>query len=108
MLSTNDKTIKLWKVKESKGKKVKEMNPYPLACSDNLLLAERSFIGREDKPPFPNGCRQEWIEKMAKNMSSSEDMHTKVADIEDIAHTRCRKVYAHAHDFNINSISNNR
>ncbi|KAM2978262.1 hypothetical protein FF2_015108 [Malus domestica] len=107
MLSTNDKTIKLWKVKESKVKKVKEMTPYPLASSDNLLLAERSFISREDKPPFPNGYRREWIEKMTKNMSSSEDMHTKVADIEDNAHTRCRKVYAHAHDFNINSISNN-
>ncbi|XP_038686838.1 serine/threonine protein phosphatase 2A 55 kDa regulatory subunit B beta isoform-like isoform X4 [Tripterygium wilfordii] len=31
----------------------------------------------------------------------------KNADTEDAVHTRCRKVYGHAHDFNINSISIN-
>ncbi|BFG32538.1 serine/threonine protein phosphatase 2A 55 kDa regulatory subunit B beta isoform-like isoform X1 [Prunus yedoensis var. nudiflora] len=107
MLSTNDKTIKLWKVKECKVKKVKEMNAHPFACLDNMLLAERSFVSREDKPAVANGYRQEWMEKIAKNASPSQDMHSKVADMEDTAHTRCRKVYAHAHDFNINSISNN-
>ncbi|KAF4362705.1 hypothetical protein G4B88_018323 [Cannabis sativa] len=48
ILSTNNKTIKLWKVKERK-----------------------------------------------------------IVDMEDTAQTRCRKAYAHAHEFNINSISTN-
>ncbi|KAK9926864.1 hypothetical protein M0R45_024073 [Rubus argutus] len=105
ILSTNDKTIKLWKVKDGKTKKVKEMNPGPFTSSDNVLLSEKSFISREDKPAVANGYRQEW--KMANNVSQYQDIHSKVADIEDTAQTRCRKVYAHAHDFNIHSISNN-
>ncbi|PRQ17285.1 putative transcription factor WD40-like family [Rosa chinensis] len=107
ILSTNDKTIKLWKVKEGKVKKVKEMNPGPLTSSDNVLLSEKSFISREDKPTVPNGYRQEWAEKMANSVSQYQDIHAKVADAEDTAQTRCRKVYAHAHDYNIHSISNN-
>ncbi|KAK9278813.1 hypothetical protein L1049_028392 [Liquidambar formosana] len=86
MLSTNDKTIKLWKVKERKVKKVKEMDPNPFVCSENALLAERSFV-------------------------SGDHYHLLlmviIAYIGDAGIARCRKVYAHAHDFNINSISNN-
>lgn len=65
-------------VKECKVKKVKEMNTHPFACLDNMLLAERSFVSREDKPAVANGYRQEWMEKITKNASPSQDMHSKV------------------------------
>ncbi|KAL4634061.1 hypothetical protein ACB092_04G170200 [Castanea dentata] len=107
ILSTNDKTIKLWKVKEHRVKKVKEMNPNPPVCSENALLAERSFISGQDNPSFGNGYLLEWTEKMGSNTFPSQEVHSKIADIEDTARTRCRRVYAHAHDFNINSISTN-
>ncbi|XP_015882539.3 serine/threonine protein phosphatase 2A 55 kDa regulatory subunit B beta isoform isoform X2 [Ziziphus jujuba] len=107
ILSTNDKTIKLWKVKEHKVKKVKEMDPYPYVNSENALLAERSFITEKVTSSAVNGNHPEWTEKMALSMSLSQDIHSEITDIEDTAQTRCRKVYAHAHDFNINSVSTN-
>ncbi|KAK0586664.1 hypothetical protein LWI29_010409 [Acer saccharum] len=107
ILSTNDKTIKLWKVKDRKVKKVKEMNPSPYVSSENTLLAERSFMSGQETPSFSNGYQLEWTEKVAKNMSPSQEVQTKIANNGDTAHARCRKVYGHAHDFNINSISNN-
>lgn len=107
ILSTNNKTIKLWKVKERKVKKIKEMDPYPFVSSENALLAESSFMTDIYKPSVSNGYHPEWMENMAKSMSPSQDRHAEILDMEDTAHTRCRKVYAHAHDFNINSISTN-
>ncbi|XP_030938188.1 serine/threonine protein phosphatase 2A 55 kDa regulatory subunit B beta isoform-like [Quercus lobata] len=44
---------------------------------------------------------------MGSNTFPSQEVHSKIADIEDTARTRCRRVYAHAHDFSINSISTN-
>ncbi|KAK6920675.1 WD40 repeat [Dillenia turbinata] len=107
LLSTNDKTIKLWKVKEHKVKKVKEMDPNPFVSSENSLLAERSFVNEQQVPSVPNGYRLEWTEKVAKSWTLSQEGQTKVASVGDAAYARCRKVYAHAHDFNINSISHN-
>ncbi|KAJ9677786.1 hypothetical protein PVL29_022649 [Vitis rotundifolia] len=106
ILSTNDKTIKLWKVKDHKPKKVKELNSNPFVHSENVLLAESSFVSGQDKPSVANGYALEWTEKI-DNMSSSQDRHAKRANIGETVSARCRKVYAHAHDYNINSISNN-
>ncbi|XP_048229240.1 serine/threonine protein phosphatase 2A 55 kDa regulatory subunit B beta isoform isoform X2 [Ricinus communis] len=102
ILSTNDKTIKLWKVKECKAKKVKEIDPTSIVCSESALLAERSFIREQGKPS--NGYHLGWTEN---NSSPFQEGHTKFACAEDTTRASCRKVYAHAHDFNINSISNN-
>lgn len=52
------------------------MNPGPFTSSDNMLLSEKSFISREDKPAVANGYRQEW--KMANNVSQYQDIHSKV------------------------------
>ncbi|KAM7483184.1 hypothetical protein LguiB_007767 [Lonicera macranthoides] len=103
ILSTNDKTIKLWKVKEHKLKEVKEMGLNTIVSSENALLAERSFVSAQRKSSSPNG----YSEKMENSMLPSHVAHSRVANNEDAAPARCRKVYAHAHDFNINSISNN-
>lgn len=107
ILSTNDKTIKLWKIKERKLKKVKELDLNPFVSSENALLAERSFVSGQPKSSLTNGYSLEWTEKMEKSTVASCIEHTNVGDIGDAARARCRKVYAHAHDFNINSISNN-
>ncbi|XP_044486406.1 serine/threonine protein phosphatase 2A 55 kDa regulatory subunit B beta isoform-like isoform X2 [Mangifera indica] len=106
ILSTNDKTIKLWKIKDRKVKKVKEMDPSPYVYSENTLLAEMSFMSKQNTQSVPNGYLQ-WTENMDKNMSPSQEVHTKIANTGDSAHTRCQKVFGRAHDFNINSISNN-
>ncbi|XP_022135336.1 serine/threonine protein phosphatase 2A 55 kDa regulatory subunit B beta isoform-like [Momordica charantia] len=107
ILSTNDKTIKLWKVKDHKVKTVKEMNPNRFVSSENALLAETSFTSEPNKLPLSNGCHWEWSGNMAKNNVASKDIHAMIADPDSTSQRRCRKVYSHAHDFNINSISSN-
>ncbi|KAK1363127.1 Serine/threonine-protein phosphatase 2A 55 kDa regulatory subunit B [Heracleum sosnowskyi] len=107
VLSTNHKTIKLWKVKECKLKKVKVMDPDPLVSSENALLAGKSYIGAQNISSFSNGNFLESGEKMDSSRTRLNVGHNRVANLEDDATARCRKVYAHAHDYNINSISNN-
>lgn len=105
ILSTNDKTIKLWKVKERKLKKVKEMDLGPYVSSENALLSESSFVSGESS--VANGHSLEWINKTETSISPSNAGHMNGANIGETALARCRKMYAHAHDYNINSISNN-
>lgn len=107
ILSTNDKTIKLWKVTERKLKKVKEMDLNPSVSSENALLAEMSFVRGQSKSLFASGYSLEWKEEMDRSTLPSNIRDADVVGIGDSAPARCRKVYAHAHDFNINSISNN-
>ncbi|XP_037496139.1 serine/threonine protein phosphatase 2A 55 kDa regulatory subunit B beta isoform [Jatropha curcas] len=107
ILSTNDKTIKLWKVKEHKCKKVKETDADSVVYSESALLAEKSFSSELQKPSTVNGRHLEWTGDIVKNISPFQEGHTKIAHAEDTTRASCRKVYAHAHDFNINSISNN-
>ncbi|XP_014501253.1 serine/threonine protein phosphatase 2A 55 kDa regulatory subunit B beta isoform isoform X6 [Vigna radiata var. radiata] len=105
ILSTNDKTIKLWKVKEHKVKQVIEMAP-PL-CSENMLLAESSFVPGLETKSAANGYRLEWIEKMPQNFLPPQDVDSEIGGMEDPFRAKRQKVYAYAHSFNINSISNN-
>ncbi|XP_071722801.1 serine/threonine protein phosphatase 2A 55 kDa regulatory subunit B beta isoform-like [Rutidosis leptorrhynchoides] len=107
LLSTNDKTVKLWKVKEQKLRKAAEKHTNPFMSPENVLLAERSFISVQDELSVANGHRLEWTEKIAKDTLPNQEVQTQMAAFEDSARTKCRKVYAHAHDFNINSISTN-
>ncbi|KAJ0751122.1 putative transcription factor WD40-like family [Helianthus annuus] len=98
ILSTNDKTIKLWKVKEQKVKKVKEMDLGPYVSSESSLLSESSFV----RSSVSNGHQLEWIDNKGTNIAPSNGQN-----VGDAALARCRKMYAHAHDYNINSISIN-
>lgn len=107
ILSANNKTIKLWKVKDHKVKEVKEMDVTPFVSSENSLMAQSSFINGKHKPNFANGYSLEWTDNVATNMLTSHSGHDKVTSFADATPARCRKVYAHAHDFNINSISMN-
>ncbi|KVH98928.1 Protein phosphatase 2A, regulatory subunit PR55 [Cynara cardunculus var. scolymus] len=94
-------------VKERKLKKVKEMDLGPYVSSENALLSERSFVSGESKSSVANGLSLEWIDKMETSISVSNAGHMNGQNIGETAFARCRKMYAHAHDYNINSISNN-
>ncbi|XP_020589524.1 serine/threonine protein phosphatase 2A 55 kDa regulatory subunit B beta isoform-like isoform X2 [Phalaenopsis equestris] len=110
LLSTNDRTIKLWKVLPYKVKEVKEMNLNPPVSSENTLLAENSFMADQNKSSIINGYRLEWLPKRQRNLSPpncGDPLPLSMLNIRDGAWARCRRVYAHAHDYKINSISNN-
>ncbi|KAH6809458.1 Protein phosphatase 2A [Perilla frutescens var. frutescens] len=106
ILSSNDKTVKLWKVKDRQVKRVKEMDMNQPISSENSLLAEKSFINGQ-KSYFGNGHSLEWTENKGNGVSSNNGIYNKIACLEEASVSRCRRVYAHAHDFSINSISVN-
>ncbi|XP_019052246.1 PREDICTED: serine/threonine protein phosphatase 2A 55 kDa regulatory subunit B beta isoform-like isoform X2 [Nelumbo nucifera] len=95
-------------VKDHKVKKVKQMELNPFVCSENSLLSEKSFLIGKHEPSFINGYHLEWKNEMPSNVfPSSHEEFAKIANNKEATLARCRKIYAHAHDFNINSISNN-
>ncbi|KAH0850004.1 hypothetical protein HID58_095882, partial [Brassica napus] len=87
LLSTNDKTIKYWKVQDKKIKKVCEVNSDP---------SKTGAVASSGNPTacLGNGGVPEAISSLRFPLSSPV--------------ARCRRVYSHAHDYHINSISNNR
>ncbi|KAG6477501.1 serine/threonine protein phosphatase 2A 55 kDa regulatory subunit B beta isoform-like isoform X1 [Zingiber officinale] len=107
VLSTNDRTIKLWKVSDHKVKKINEMDSNVHVASENALLSERSFLNDQRKPSIPKGYQLEWNAKRPRNTSTFKESSNVTFDIEDFASSRCRRVYSHAHDYNINSLSIN-
>ncbi|XP_042507001.1 serine/threonine protein phosphatase 2A 55 kDa regulatory subunit B beta isoform-like isoform X2 [Macadamia integrifolia] len=92
LLSTNDKTVKYWKVQEKKIKKICDMNLDSSASARNGKLS--GLVGAETDFVFPpGGC---------------PSLHLPViVGHETNLVPRCRRIYAHAHDYHINSISNN-
>ncbi|CAM8919193.1 unnamed protein product [Rhodiola kirilowii] len=107
ILSTNDKTVKLWKIKEHTVKKVNQVDQNPHVCSENMLLAEGSFEAGQHQPVMSNGYQLEWTDKPSANSLITQEGNSMISAMEDNSTPICRKVYAHAHDFNINSISTN-
>ncbi|XP_010255115.1 PREDICTED: serine/threonine protein phosphatase 2A 55 kDa regulatory subunit B beta isoform-like isoform X2 [Nelumbo nucifera] len=92
LLSTNDKTVKYWKVQEKKVKKICDMNLDPSASIGNGRFS--GPIGAATDFVFPPG--------------GFPSLHLPViVGHETQLVPRCRRVYAHAHDYHINSISNN-
>ncbi|XP_076908454.1 serine/threonine protein phosphatase 2A 55 kDa regulatory subunit B beta isoform-like isoform X2 [Bidens hawaiensis] len=102
LLSTNDKTIKFWKVQEKKAKKVAEMNVDPLKAVGNGSIASSSVSSINKSSHTTNG--------EYKDFSSGAIQSLRLPVVtcnEPSLVARCRRVYAHAHDYHINSISNN-
>ncbi|KAJ6342742.1 hypothetical protein OIU78_010627 [Salix suchowensis] len=110
LLSTNDKTIKYWKVQEKKVKKISEMNVDPskavgnggVASSSNSSIGKQYLANGGDKSHNlpsndlsipPGGFPSLRLPVVISNETSLM--------------ARCGRVYAHAHDYHINSISNN-
>ncbi|OAY84800.1 Serine/threonine protein phosphatase 2A 55 kDa regulatory subunit B beta isoform, partial [Ananas comosus] len=111
LLSTNDKTIKFWKVQEKKVKIISEMNSDTLYSSGNCSVASSSTAS----PPvyLPNGGRLErQYNYISNDLSFPPEgfpslRFTTVASQQKSLIAQCRRVYANSHDYNIHSISNN-
>ncbi|XVF48643.1 hypothetical protein PTKIN_Ptkin03bG0206800 [Pterospermum kingtungense] len=105
LLSTNDKTIKFWKVQEKKVKKVCDMNLNTKAMGNGLVVGS-SISSTSSKQCIANGqCRSNDFSFPAGGFPS---LHLPVVTSHETnLLARCRKTYAHAHDYHINSISNN-
>ncbi|CAI9753761.1 unnamed protein product [Fraxinus pennsylvanica] len=112
LLSTNDKTIKFWKVKEKKVKKICEANVDPLIGATNGSVA-RSSISSSPNQHIANGGYLDQSHNCSKNDRSFPpagipSLRLPVVTSNEISLVaRCRRTYAHAHDYHINSISNN-
>ncbi|XP_078428372.1 serine/threonine protein phosphatase 2A 55 kDa regulatory subunit B beta isoform-like isoform X2 [Wolffia australiana] len=100
ILSCNNRTIKLWKVLEQKAKKIERMVPNKLEISESTLLSEKSFATNT------SGSFASVKLNLLASASSQEELGA-ISNIEDVTAARCRRIYSHAHEFNIHSISNN-
>uniref|UniRef100_A0A1J3DE70 Serine/threonine-protein phosphatase 2A 55 kDa regulatory subunit B n=1 Tax=Noccaea caerulescens TaxID=107243 RepID=A0A1J3DE70_NOCCA len=106
LLSTNDKTIKYWKVQEKKIKKISEMN------IDPKVIGNSSIPSSSSPPPIvANGVHAEPHGYMSNDFSfppgGIPSLRLPVVTSQETSLVaRCRRVYAHAHDYHINSISN--
>ncbi|KAF3794814.1 Serine/threonine protein phosphatase 2A regulatory subunit B beta isoform [Nymphaea thermarum] len=113
LLSTNDKTIKYWKVQEKKVKKICDMNVDPSVPVGNGSLTGSSSSSPSRKMYLPNGGCSEGPYNLLNNdfafpVGGIPSLRLPVvASNETSLVARCRRVYAHAHDYHINSISNN-
>ncbi|VVB00541.1 unnamed protein product [Arabis nemorensis] len=101
LLSTNDKTIKFWKVQDKKIKKISELNSDPSRTIGNGSVASSS---NTNITSLVNGGVSE-VHNSSNDFSSLR--LPVVTSHESSPVARCRRVYAHAHDYHINSISNN-
>ncbi|PWA69991.1 serine/threonine protein phosphatase 2A 55 kDa regulatory subunit B beta isoform [Artemisia annua] len=112
LLSTNDKTIKYWKVQEKKIKKVAEMSMEPSKATGNGIVATPS-VTSTPKPHLTNGFTDKSYTSLSNDLLfppggiPSLRLPVVVTSNETNLVARCRRVYAHAHDYHINSISNN-
>ncbi|XP_010540074.1 PREDICTED: serine/threonine protein phosphatase 2A 55 kDa regulatory subunit B beta isoform isoform X2 [Tarenaya hassleriana] len=112
LLSTNDKTIKFWKIQEKKIKKVSDMNVDPSKTVGNGSLASSSNSSSPTQF-VANGLYADGAHGYLSNDFSfppggipSLRLPVVVTSQETSLAARCRRVYAHAHDYHINSISN--
>ncbi|XP_050380926.1 serine/threonine protein phosphatase 2A 55 kDa regulatory subunit B beta isoform-like isoform X1 [Argentina anserina] len=111
LLSTNDKTIKFWKVQEKKVKKVSEMNVDPSKTVANGSVASSSSLSNPKIHLANGGCQSS--SSLGNDISfppggiPSLRLPQVVTSHETSLAARCRRVYAHAHDYHINSISKN-
>ncbi|XP_062204203.1 serine/threonine protein phosphatase 2A 55 kDa regulatory subunit B beta isoform-like isoform X2 [Phragmites australis] len=97
LLSTNDKTIKFWKVQEKKVKKVSEMN-----LDHSTAPANGS--------PGGAGCPSASLSNggvLKPGGLPLLRLPVVVTSQETSLAASCRRVFTHAHDYHINSISNN-
>ncbi|XP_024403121.1 serine/threonine protein phosphatase 2A 55 kDa regulatory subunit B beta isoform isoform X3 [Physcomitrium patens] len=115
LLSTNDKTIKLWKVTEKKVKQVKNLNVDPGARGNGSLLTNSMLLNPKGLAPrlSSNGgpvtrssvISQDFV--FPPGGIPSLHLPSVVWSNEMTLVARCRRVYANAHAYHINSISNN-
>lgn len=112
LLSTNDKTIKFWKVQEKKVKRISEMNVDPSQAAGNGNISSSNTAS--PRVYLPNGaCSEVPYKNLSHDINFPPGgfptlrLPVVVASQETSLLARCRRVYTHAHDYHINSISNN-
>ncbi|XP_075503347.1 serine/threonine protein phosphatase 2A 55 kDa regulatory subunit B beta isoform-like isoform X2 [Primulina tabacum] len=105
-IEIEEKIKEIRQVKEHRVKQVKKMDISQHISSENSLLGERSFINGESEY-IANGHSLERKENTVNGVSSFNGVHAKLACLADSTRAMCRKVHAHAHDFNMNSVSIN-
>ncbi|CAH1422754.1 unnamed protein product [Lactuca virosa] len=110
LLSTNDKTIKFWKVQEKKVKKIADMN----MNMDVSKAVGNGNVASSSSQKSSHGVNGEYTDKSYTSLTLTKDLGFQslrlpvvVTSNETSLVARCRRVYAHAHDYHINSISNN-
>ncbi|KAG6674402.1 hypothetical protein I3842_15G039400 [Carya illinoinensis] len=112
LLSTNDKTIKFWKVQEKKVKKVCDLNGDLSGAIGNGPVV-CSSTSTSSKPCMENGgCNGNPFSYSSNNTSlpagGIPSLRLPVGNSNETSlAAKCRRIYAHAHDYHINSISNN-
>ncbi|EPS59197.1 hypothetical protein M569_15613, partial [Genlisea aurea] len=107
LLSTNDKTIKYWKVQEKKIKKVSEMNIGSSRVVGNGSISS-SAISMSSKRGLSNGIYHSLSSDLSFPAGGIPSLRLPVVSSNETSLVaRCRRIYAHAHDYHINSISNN-
>ncbi|KAI3806839.1 hypothetical protein L1987_22754 [Smallanthus sonchifolius] len=108
LLSTNDKTIKYWKVQEKKIKKIADMSMEPSKPTGNGNVASSS-VTSTPKPHLANGGYTSLSNDLIFPPGGIPSLRLPVVVTSNETNlvARCRRVYAHAHDYHINSISNN-
>ncbi|XXG48228.1 hypothetical protein AAC387_Pa02g2736 [Persea americana] len=110
LLSTNDKTIKFWKVQEKKVKKICDMNMDPSQVAGNGSIASSS-ASTGPKACLPNGGCSERPYHLSNDFLFPPGVPSLRLPVVTSQETnlvpRCRRIYSHAHDYHINSISNN-
>uniref|UniRef100_A0A1J3JY68 Serine/threonine-protein phosphatase 2A 55 kDa regulatory subunit B n=2 Tax=Noccaea caerulescens TaxID=107243 RepID=A0A1J3JY68_NOCCA len=97
LLSTNDKTIKFWKVQDKKIKKICDLNSDATRTVGNGTMTSACLL---------NGGVTDVNNSLPPGGISSLRLPV-VGSYESSPVARCRRVYSHAHDYHINSISNN-
>lgn len=112
VLSTNDKTIKFWKVQEKKIKKISVMNASPSKVVVNGDIGRSSVSSNPFQYLENESCHNKSYDRLGNNISHPIESRAElrlpvVSSAEASIVARCRRVYAHAHDYHINSISNN-
>ncbi|XP_073035092.1 serine/threonine protein phosphatase 2A 55 kDa regulatory subunit B beta isoform-like [Primulina eburnea] len=112
LLSTNDKTIKFWKVQEKKIKKISDMNVHPSKPAGNSTVASSSVSSNSKLHLANGGSPDRFYNYLSNDLSfppgGIPSLRLPVVTCSETGLVaRCRRVYAHAHDYHINSISNN-
>ncbi|KMZ70040.1 Serine/threonine protein phosphatase 2A 55 kDa regulatory subunitB beta isoform [Zostera marina] len=109
LLSTNDKTIKYWKVQEKKLKKILQLN-----LDHSHPVGNGSIVSASASSCLPNGGSSEkHLNYVGHDVSfpsggiSSLHLPVVATSQETSFFPKCRRVYGHAHDYHINSISVN-
>ncbi|KZV27154.1 hypothetical protein F511_21661 [Dorcoceras hygrometricum] len=112
LLSSNEKTIKLWKVQEKRVKKISNLN-IDLSKAEGIVSVTSSSVSSSSEQHFtygsfldcPRNCLSDNLFIPPGGIPSLHLPVVKSGETRLIA--RSKRVYAKAHHYHINSISNN-